>query len=91
MEISLRYNKDDYVEIIEFNSFTMSVQHIKGYIVGFKYTTSCYLKTPSVMYAVLEESDYYDNKESIYKNEKPFEFRLHWVKEEDIRKLALGK
>ena len=53
-------------------------------IVGFKYTDHFYLEKPSILYAILIDEHYEDNKESIDNNESPFHFYLHWKTAEDI-------
>lgn len=78
MNIELAFNKGDHVKFKSYNDW------VCGHIVGFKYTDHCYLKEPSILYAILVDEYYEDYKESIDKHEPPFAFNLHWRITKDI-------
>ena len=82
--IDIKYELDCCVSYLELNLSNGTWENTVGYIVGFKYTTHPYLETPIVEYAVLEEGNYKDYKESLANGETPFKWRLSWVKEDDI-------
>ena len=82
--INIKYGLNSRVSYLELNPSNGTWKNTVGYIVGFKYTTHPYLETPIVEYAVLEEGNYKDYKESLDKDEIPFNYRLSWIKEDDI-------